>query len=100
VKIGQTATIVVTLTPRDGYRITQSYRHRIVNLAAVDDGVAVGAKVVRGSVQDGQVVFRIDVQPRTAGAHIVAGVLRFSVNNGTQLDIRAAPFEATVTVAE
>jgi hypothetical protein len=100
VKIGQSATIVATLSARNGYRITESYRHRIVNIAAIDDGVEVAGKVVRGAVKDGQVVFRIEVQPKTVGAHIVAGVLRFSINNGTQLDIKAAPFEATVTVTE
>jgi len=30
----------------------------------------------------------------------VVGVFRFSVNNGQQLDIKAAPFEATVTATE
>ena len=100
VKVGQPAAIVVTITARNGYRITESYRHRIVNLAAVDDGVEVAKKVVRGSVQDGRVVFRVDVQPKTVGAHIVAGVFRFSINNGARLDIKAAPFEATVTVTE
>jgi len=31
---------------------------------------------------------------------MVIGIFRFSVNNGQQLDIRAAPFEATVTATE
>jgi hypothetical protein len=99
-KLGQPAAIVATLTARNGYRITESYRHRIVNIVAIDDGVEVARKVVRGSVNEGQVVFRIEVQPKTIGPHIVAGVLRFSINNGTRLDIKAAPFEATVTVTE
>src|SRR5262245_60250808 len=100
VKVGQPAVIVVTITARNGYRITESYRHRIVNLAAIDDGVEVARKIVRGSVEDGRVALRIDVQPKSAGAHIVAGIFRFSINSGTQLDIKAAPFEATVTVTE
>jgi hypothetical protein len=101
VKVGHPAVIVATITPRNGYRITEYYRHRIVNLTSIDDGVDVTRRVVRGSVkEDGTVVFRIEVQPKTVGAHIVAGVFRFSINNGTQLDIKAAPFEATVTVTE
>jgi hypothetical protein len=97
VKLGTRAVIVATISARDGYRITESYRHRIIDLAATDDGVEVGRKVVRGSVTDGNVVFRVDVVPKTVGAHLVIGVFRFSINNGERLDIRAAPFEATVT---
>lgn len=100
VRLGQKAVIVATISARDGYRITESYRHRIVNVTSLDDGVEIGRKVVRGSVTQGRVVFRVDVVPRTAGAHMVVGVFRFSVNNGQQLDIKAAPFEATVTATE
>jgi len=100
VKLGEKAVIVATISARDGFRITESYRHRIVNLSATDAGVDIGRKVVRGSVTDGSVIFRVEVVPKTAGAHIVVGVFRFSVNNGQQLDIKAAPFEATVTATE
>ena len=100
VKLGEKAVIVATISPRGGFRITESYRHRVVNLSAIDAGVDIGRKVVRGSVRDGSVIFRVEVVPKTAGAHIVVGVFRFSVNNGQQLDIKAAPFEATVTATE
>jgi hypothetical protein len=99
-KVGQATQIVATISTGDGYRITESYRHRIVNIISVDDGVHITSKVVRGSVESGRVVFRVEVVPKTAGSHIVAGVLRFSINNGRQLDIKAAPFEATVMVTE
>jgi hypothetical protein len=100
VKLGSRAVIVATISAREGYRITESYRHRIVDLAATDDGVDVGRKVVRGAVTDGNVVFRVEVVPKTVGAHLVIGVFRFSINNGERLDIRAAPFEATVTATD
>jgi len=100
VKLGEKAVIVATISPRGGFRITESYRHRVVNLSAIDAGVDIGRKVVRGSVTDGSVIFRVEVVPKTAGAHIVVGVFRFSVNNGQQLDIKAAPFEATVIATE
>src|SRR5256885_16246977 len=90
VKLGGRAVIVATISPRDGFRITESYRHRIVNLSATDDGVEIGRKVVRGSVRDGAVVFRVEVVPRTAGAHLVVGVFRFSINNRERLDIQDA----------
>jgi len=100
VKLGARAVIVATISPRDGFRITESYRHRIVNLSATDDGVEIGGKVVRGSVTEGTVVFRVDVVAKTAGPHLVIGVFRFSVTNGERLDIKAAPFEATVTATD
>jgi hypothetical protein len=100
VKVGAKALIVATILPRDGFRITPSYRHRIVNLSATDDGAQVAAKVVRGSVTDGTVVFRVEVVPKTTGPHQIIGVFRFSVNNGERLDIKAAPFEATVTATD
>jgi hypothetical protein len=100
VKLGARALIVATISPAQGYRITDAYRHRIVNLAATDAGVEIGRKVVRGSVKDGAVVFRVDVVPKTAGPHLVVGVFRFSITNGERLDIKAAPFEATVTATD
>jgi len=100
VKLGARALIVATISPAAGYRITDAYRHRIVNLAATDDGVEIGRKVVRGSVKDGAVVFRVEVVPKTAGPHLVVGVFRFSITDGERLDIKAAPFEATVTATD
>ncbi len=100
VKRGSPAVIVATISPRDGCRITESYRHRIVNLSSADGGVELARKVVRGSVTDGTVVFRVEIVPKTAGPHLVVGVFRFSVNNGERLDIKAAPFESTVTATD
>ena len=100
VKRGSTAVIVATISARDGFRITESYRHRIVNLSSTDGDVDVARKVVRGTVADGTVVFRVEVVPKTPGPHLVVGVFRFSVNNGERLDIKAAPFESTVTATD
>ena len=100
VKRGSTAVIVATIAPREGFRITESYRHRIVNLSSADGGVELARKVVRGSVTDGTVVFRVEAVPKTAGPHLIVGVFRFSVNNGERLDIKAAPFESTVTATD
>lgn len=100
VKVGDKAIIIATISPLDGFRIAESYRHRIVQLSATDSGVEIGRKVVRGSVSGGTVVFRVDVVPKTPGPHLVTGVFRFSVTNGERLDIKAAPFEATVTATE
>jgi hypothetical protein len=100
VKAGERGVIVATLSARPGYRITASYRHRIADISAAGGSLEISAKVVRGSVEDGRIVFRVDVRPKTPGTHTVIGVFRFSVHDGRQLDIRAAPFEATVTATE
>ena len=100
VKVGTRAEIVARISPLNGFRIADAYRHRLVRLSATDDGVQLERKVVRGSMSDGTVVFRIDVVPKTPGPHLVTGVFRFSVTNGERLDIKAAPFEATVTATD
>src|SRR5467141_4088721 len=74
VKLGGKAVIVATISATEGFRVAESYRHRIVNLAATDDGVEIGRRVVRGVVRDGAVVFHVEVVPRTVGAHLVIGV--------------------------
>jgi hypothetical protein len=99
VKVGEKATIVATITTQAGFKITESYRHRILQLAG-SDGIELGGKVVRGSVRDGHVVFLVGVTPRKAGTHTVTGWFRFSVHNGQRIDITSAPFEATVTATE
>jgi hypothetical protein len=99
VKRGSTAVIVATISAREGFRIAEAYRHRIVNLSG-DDGVDVARRVVIGAVSDGAVVFRVEVVPKTAGPHVIVGVFRFSVTNGERLDIKAAPFESTVTATD
>jgi hypothetical protein len=100
VKLGERAMIVATIAAREGFRITESYRHRIWKLSATDDGVRLARKVVNGSMQEGKVVFLVDVVPTKVGTHSVVGFFRFSLHNGQQLDITSAPFEATVTATE
>jgi hypothetical protein len=99
VKVGEPAVIVATIATRGGFTITESYRHRILQLSA-SEGVELPGKVVRGSVRDGRVVFSVGVTARKAGAHSVVGLFRFSFHNGRQVDITSAPFEATVTATE
>src|SRR5439155_25052131 len=83
----------------EGFTITDSYRHRIIQLSA-SDGVELERNVVPGSVQDSGIVFTVHATPKSAGTHTVHGVFRFSYHNGGEIDIRAAPFEATVTGTE
>jgi hypothetical protein len=98
-RVGEKAVIVAKISMGDGFRVTDSYRHRIIRLSA-SDGVELEREVVPGSIRDGSIVFTVGVTPRSAGTHNVHGVFRFSYHNGGELDIRSAPFEATVTAIE
>jgi hypothetical protein len=99
VKVGERAVITATIATREGFKITESYRHRIRRLSA-PPGVELASKIVTGSVRDGKVVFLVGVTPRKAGTHTVTGFFRFSLHNGQTIDIKSAPFEATVTAIE
>jgi hypothetical protein len=98
-RVGEKAVIVATISMGEGFTITDSYRHRIIKLSA-SNGVELEREVVPGSVQNGSIVFTVRATPKSAGTHTVHGVFRFSYHNGGELDIRAAPFEATVTATE
>jgi hypothetical protein len=99
-RVGEKAVIVAKISMSEGFRITDSYRHRLINLSAADGGVELERTVVPGSVQDGSIVFTVRATPKSAGTHAVHGVFRFSYHSGGELDIRAAPCEATVTATE
>ena len=98
-KVGEKAVIVAKISVRDGLEITNSYRHRISGLSQ-SDGVELEREVVRGVIEDGSIVFTVGVIPKRAGIHTVRGLFRFSYHHGSELDIRTARFEATVTATE
>jgi len=98
-KVGEKAVIVAKISMREGFSITDSYRHRIIKLAH-SGGVELAQDTVPGSIQQDSIVFTIGVTPKSVGTHTVHGVFRFSYHDGRELDIRAAPFEATVTATE
>jgi hypothetical protein len=99
-RVGERAVIVATITIGNGFKITDSYGHRLSGLAAATDGVALEQRVVRGSIRNDTIVFTVSVTPTRAGTHTISGIFRFSYHNGRELDIRAARFEATVTGTE
>ena len=98
-RVGEKAVVVARISMGQGFTITDSYRHRIIKLSA-SNGVELEREIVPGSVQDGSIVFTVRVTPKSAGTHTVHGVFRFSYHGGGELDIRSAPFEATVTATE
>jgi hypothetical protein len=100
VRVGERAVIVATITIGDGFKVTDSYGHRLGGLAAPTDGVALEQRLVRGSIWKDTIVFMVPATPTRAGTHTISGIFRFSYHNGRELDIRAARFEATVTGTE
>jgi len=103
-RVGEKAIIVAKITPREGYKIAEAYRNRLTTLSAADDGVEFADKVVRGSMLDGSLVFKIRVTPKTLGAHAINGVLRLgfvsNLDGDYHLDIKSVPLIATVTGTE
>jgi hypothetical protein len=98
-RVGEKAVIVARISMADGFKVTDSYRHRIISLTG-SDGLKLERGIVPGSVQDGSIVFAVPVTPKSAGTHTVHGVFRFSYHGTGELDIRVAPFEATVTATD
>jgi hypothetical protein len=103
-KVGEKATIVAKITAKEGYKLAEDYRNRITTLSAADDEVEFENKVVRGSMQDGSLVFKIRATPKTPGTHAINGVLRFgfvnSLDGDYHLDIKWMPLIASVTGTE
>ena len=98
-RVGERAVIVATIRIRDGFKITDSYGHRLSGLSA-PEGIALERRVIRGSIRHDTIVFTVPVTPTRAGTYTVSGLFRFSYHNGLELDIRSARFEATVTGTE
>src|SRR5262249_30367934 len=99
-RVGERAVIVATITIGRGFKITDSYGHRLSGLAADTGGVALDQRMVRGSIRNDTIVFTVPVTPTRAGIHTITGIFRFSYHDGGELDIRAARFEATVTATD
>src|SRR5262245_31943361 len=58
-KVGEKATIVARVTPRDGYKIAENYRNRISSLSAEDQGVDFAKTVVQGQIENESLLFKI-----------------------------------------
>jgi hypothetical protein len=96
-KVGESATIVVTIKAGSGFKANSKYPHKIKKLSA--SGVDLPSGSVTGSVQGKNVVFSVPVTPTSAGTHNVTGQIRFSVCNDSQCLIKKAPLAASVTAS-
>jgi len=75
-KVGEHATMFVTLRLWKDYRILEAYNNRLGQFSSFDGGVAFERKMIPGTIQDGTPVFIIDVQPTKPGKHPINGVFR------------------------
>lgn len=103
-KVGESTVIVARIEAMPGFAIAENHRNRVGNFSAEDQGVTFPNKMVRATVQDGALVFRVAVVANKAGPHPINGVFRFAFvgehDGKTQLDIKSAPLMATVTGKE
>jgi len=95
-KVGETATITVTVTAGDGYKANKEYPSKIKNLEAAG-AAELAATSVSGAVRDNNIVFSVEVTPKRKGRHAVTGELRFSVCNAESCSIKKVPLDASVT---
>jgi hypothetical protein len=99
--VGTHGVMRATLRLRDGYRILQAYNNRIIELSSLDDGVAFDSKVVRGTVEDGALVFAVGVRPTKPGRHPINGVFRVGYIHGEgEMSMVSLKLIANVTGAE
>jgi hypothetical protein len=96
-KVGEHAVMRVTLRPWKDYRILEAYNNRLGQFSSFDDGVAFERKTVRGTIQNGALVFTIDVQPTKPGKHPINGVFRVGyIENEDAMSMISVPLIASV----
>ncbi|GAN76592.1 hypothetical protein [Acidisphaera rubrifaciens] len=99
--VGTPSALHVTLRPRPGYRILEGYNNRIIMLSSYNGGVAFAHKMVRGTVQDGTLVFDVGVTPTAPGSHPINGVVRVGyIRDPEDMSMVSMKLIATVTGTE
>jgi hypothetical protein len=100
-KVGQPTAVRATIIPPEGIKLTSVYRHRIIDLSALDDrGVKFDDQVVIGTVENGKLVFEVGVTPTEPGAHPINGLMRVSFITDNKSESKSIPLIATVTGTE
>ena len=101
-KVGEPTAVRATIVPPEGMKLTNVYRHRVIDLSVFEDrGVEFDDEVVIGTVEDdGRLVFEIGVTPTEPGAHPINGLMRVSFINGNKSESKTIPLIATVTGTE
>jgi hypothetical protein len=100
-KVGEPTEIKATLTTLKGHKVSKSYRNRLIELSAQDEGVTFEEPVVVGKQEsDTSVEFDIGVTPTRPGTHVINGVFRFGFHNAGRLNMVSIPLIATVEGTE
>jgi hypothetical protein len=82
-KVGDHTVMTAKLRARDGYRVLQSYKNRVISLSSLDDGVAFDNGVVPATVEEGTLVFPVGLRPTKPGKHPINGIFRVGYIKGT-----------------
>jgi hypothetical protein len=82
-KVGDHAVMHATLRVRDGYRILQSYKNRVIKLSAEDDGVTFDQETVPAAIEEGALLFAVGLRVTKPGKHPVNGLFRVGYLHGT-----------------
>ncbi|HZH07070.1 MAG TPA: hypothetical protein VEY69_10370 [Lautropia sp.] len=103
-KVGEPTVIIARIEAMPGFAIAANHRNRVGNFSAQDQAVTFPDKMVRATVQEGALMFKVAVVPKKTGPNPINGVFRFAFvgeqDGKTQLDIKSAPLIATVTGKE
>ncbi len=100
-KVGEKTALVAKLTLRDGYKVLDSYRNRVIELSSSDDGVSFERKVVIGEIKDGNLEFVVGLTPTKPGPHPINGLFRVGYHDDAgRMDMVSLPLIATVTGTE
>jgi hypothetical protein len=100
-KVGEKTALVARLTLRDGFKVLDAYRNRVIELSSYDDGVSFERKVVLGEVKNGGLEFVVGLTPTKPGAHPINGLFRVGYHDDAgRMDMVSLPLIATVTGTE
>jgi hypothetical protein len=100
-KVGEAAYVLARIVPHAGFEIAVNFRNRVAQLSAIESTVEFTSKFIRGTVEDGALIFKVPVIPKRPGPNAINGVIRFGFVSESagqrRLDIKTAPLIATVT---
>ena len=100
-KVGEHAVMRAKLRARDGYRILESYRNRVIKLSVEDDGVAFDQEVVPATVEEGALLFAVGFRATKPGKHPINGLFRVGYIRGAgEMAMVSLPLIANVTGTE
>jgi len=99
-KVGEHAVVHATLRVRDGYRILQSYKNRVIKLSAEDDGVAFDQETVPAAIEEGTLLFAVGLRVTKPGKHPINGLFRVGYLHTDEIAMVSLRLIATVTGTE